>query len=132
MERSGPVVLSWKVRQAKIFRALVSIIGCIPTKLFVAPYKKFESSGFIDRFVFVPLSAHKPNFISVQTDLTDAKRFFQKCADVLISQTGSNVPPTAYNIPDDAWELYTKWANYYELELFDTPYHQYFQKTSLC
>lgn len=34
-----------------------------------------------------------------------------------------------YSIADDAWKLYTDWANYYELELFDTPYHQRFQKT---
>ena len=110
-------------------RALVSIIGCIPMKLLVAPYKHHEPSGFIDRFIFVPLSAHKPNFISVQPDLTEAKHFFQKCVDVLVSHTGSNVPPTVYNVSDEAWELYTEWANYYELELFDTPYHQRFQKT---
>lgn len=110
-------------------RALVSIIGCIPMKLLVKPYTKFEPSGFTDRFIFVPLSSNKPNFIGVQPDLTDAKLFFQKCVDVLVSHTGSNVPPTVYNVSDEAWDLYSEWANHYELELFDTPYHQCFQKT---
>ena len=98
------------------------MIGCIPMKLLVKPYRRFEPSGFIDRFIFVPLSAHKPNFIGVQPDLTDAKLFFKKCVDVLVSHTGSNVPPTAYNVSDEAWDLYTEWANYYEMKLFDTPY----------
>ncbi len=108
--------------------AILSIAGCIPIDKLRDYYKKYLSSGFMDRFIFVEGRLLGPCPLSNKTKLEYANSFFKQCAEVLVGLIDEEIEPDEYALSNDAFDFFKKWYDDYETLYFDTEYYGKLQK----